>query len=131
MRKVITLLTLIFFQKAKVNQAKPEKGNNRMTYLQRRDQGFNNHYNGYAFELKNWNKERQQSILAINSAGSLSPIDIVAIRKDYVLLVTCKANGYLTPKERKDLDKLKAKLPAFCKLQLRYKIGHKLHKQWL
>jgi len=92
--------------------------------------GYQNHRNGYNFELKNKHLEQRLAILAITSAGSQSPIDIVPIRKDYVLLISCKANGYLDPKERRDLDKLKSQLPKFCRIQVRYKVGHKLYKQW-
>ena len=94
------------------------------------DRGFYNHQNGHAFELKNHRLEKRNSILSIHSDGSYGQIDIAAIRKDYLLLIVCKANGYLTPKERRDLDKLKARLPKFCKLQLRYRIGRKMRKIW-
>lgn len=97
---------------------------------ERSNRGFANHQNGHAFELKNHNIERRNSILSVHSDGSYGDIDVVAIRKDCVLLIVCKANGYLTPKERRDLDKLKLRLPKFCKIQLRYRAGRKLRKSW-
>ena len=102
-----------------------------MTYEERSDTGFNNHANGYAFELKNANIEKRLAILAITSAGSRSPIDIVSFRKQYVLLISCKANGYHTPQERRALMKLKNNLPSYCKIQLRYKVGRKIRREWL
>ena len=95
------------------------------------DRGYNNQQNGIAFERKNWNIEKQNSMLSIISSGSRSPIDVVAIRKDYLLLITCKENGYLNPSERKEIAKLKAKLPSFCRIQMRYKEKRKLRKMWL
>jgi hypothetical protein len=100
-------------------------------YFNRSNKGFENHKNGIAFERKNWNIEKQNSMLSILSSGSKSPIDIVAIRKDYVLLITCKENSYLTPKERKDIEKLKRNLPKFCRIQLRCKKNRKIKKMWL
>ena len=94
------------------------------------DRGYMNHANGHAFELKNHNTEKRNSILSVHSDGSYGKIDIVAIRKDHVLLIVCKANGYIEPRERVALDKLKAKMPKFCRIQLRYRIGRTMHKQW-
>lgn len=98
---------------------------------QNAERGYNNQRNGIAFERKNWNAEKKNSILAIMSSGSKSPIDVIAIRKNYILLITCKENSYLTPSERKAIEKLKAKIPAFCKVQLRYKEKRKIRKMWL
>jgi len=93
--------------------------------------GWQNQNNGIAFERKNWNIEKRNSFLSILSSGSRSPIDIVAIRKDYVLLITCKENAYLTPAERREIEKLKKGLPKLCRIQLRYKKNKKLKKMWL
>lgn len=93
--------------------------------------GWKNQNNGIAFERKNWNFEKRNSILSILSSGSRSPIDIVAIRKNYVLLITCKENAYLTPVERREIEKLKKVCPKFCRIQLRYKKNKKLKKMWL
>lgn len=95
------------------------------------DRGYNNQRNGIAFERKQWNIEKRNSMLSIISSGSRSPIDVVAIRKNYILLITCKENGYLNPSERKEIQKLKEKLPSFCKIQLRYKEKRKMRKVWL
>ena len=102
----------------------------RLIEEQNSERGWQNQQNGIAFERKQWNIELKLGMLAIISSGSRSPIDVVSIRKDYVLLITCKENGYLTPKERRDLDNLKKRLPTFCRIQMRYKIGKKLHKVW-
>ena len=95
------------------------------------DTGYTNQNNGIAFERKNWNTEKRNSILSILSSGSRSPIDIVAIRKDCVLLITCKENAYLTKVERREIEKLKEGLPKFCRIQLRYKKNKKTKKMWL
>ena len=103
----------------------------RKIYDSRSDSGWKNQKNGIAFERRNWNIEKQNSILSILSSGSKSPIDVVAIRKGYLLLITCKENAYLTPVERREIEELKARLPKFCKVQLRYKKNRKLKKMWL
>lgn len=95
------------------------------------ERGYKNQTNGIAFERKNWNIEKRNSMLSVLSSGSRSPIDIIAIRKSYVLLITCKENAYLNPNERKVIEKLKARLPSFCRIQLRYKKHKKLKKVWL
>ncbi len=92
------------------------------------NKGQRNQANGIKFERKQHNKEKRNSILAVLSSGSLGLVDIVSIRKTHVLLISCKKNGYVEPKERKAYDKLKSELPIFCKLQLRYKKGNKTFK---
>jgi hypothetical protein len=103
----------------------------RAIYDSRSDKGYENHKNGIAFERLNWNTEKRNSFLSILSSGSRSPIDIVAIRKSYVLLITCKENAYLTPAGRREIEKLKSQMPRFCRIQLRYKKNKKIKKIWL
>jgi len=97
-------------------------------FEQNGNKGQENQANGIAFERKQHNKEKRNSILSVLSSGSLGLVDIVSIRKTYVLLISCKKNGYVEPKERKAYDKLKSELPTFCRLQLRYKKGKKTIK---
>ncbi len=99
-------------------------------YEENAERGYQNKIRGNRYELKIHNMEKRNSILSIHSDGSYGKIDIAAIRKGYVLLIVCKENGYLSPSERKDLDKLKAKLPKFCRIQIRYKVGRKTVKRW-
>ncbi len=100
-------------------------------YKQNSDRGTNNQSSGMYFERKNHNKEKQLAVLAMLSAGSRGPIDVISIRKDHVLLITCKANGYIEPRERRSLEKLRAKLPSFCRLQMRYRVGRKTKKMYI
>lgn len=41
--------------------------------------------------------------LVIRSAGSKSPVDLVALKRGETVLVQCKVDGYLTPSERNEL----------------------------
>lgn len=134
------LILYIYFLKVSARKTKQkEESEAKMTALEKKlkekqsDKGFYNHQNGHAFELKNHNIERRNSILSIHSDGSYGKIDIATFRKDYVLLIVCKVNGYIEPKERRELDKLKEKFSTLnykCRIQLRYKIGRKMHKTW-
>jgi len=102
-----------------------------LIFKQNSGRGTNNQSTGMYFERKNHNKEKQLAVLAMLSAGSRGLIDIVSIRKTHVLLITCKANGYIEPRERRSLEKLRAKLPAFCRLQMRYRVGRKTKKIYI
>lgn len=106
----------------------PEAKLEREIFNENGNKGQRNQANGIAFERKQHGKEKRNSILAVLSSGSLGLVDIVSIRKTHVLLISCKKNGYVEPKERKAYDKLKSELPIFCKLQLRYKKGKKTFK---
>lgn len=100
-------------------------------YKQNSDRGLQNQSSGMYFERKNHNKEKQLSLLSVLSAGSRGLIDVISIRKTHVLLITCKANGYIEPRERRSLEKLRAKLPSFCRLQMRYRQGRKTKKMYI
>jgi hypothetical protein len=97
---------------------------------EQQQRGIDNRTSGHAFDRRILLAEKRNSILAVNSLGSLGLIDTVSIRKNYVLLITNKENGYLDPRERRRLDKLKVRLPKFCKIQLRYRRGRKIKKMW-
>ncbi len=72
------------------------------------EKGWENYSNGEKFELRCLYKLRKSNTLTLRSAGSRTPIDIISYRKSgNVWWVSCKRNGYLSPKEWRDLEKLK------------------------
>lgn len=102
-------------------------------YQENSERGYSNKTRGMNFELKVHRTERKNSILSIHSDGSYGRIDEISLRKDYVLLIVCKANGYIEPKERRELDKLKEDLSRCsykCRIQIRYRVGRKTRKMW-
>lgn len=104
---------------------------NELDYETHSDKGYENQANGIAFERKIWNIEKRNSILPpILSSGSRSPIDIVSFRKNYTLLITCKKNGYLDPRERRALDKVIADAPKFCRVQLCFQRKRKICRRY-
>ena len=94
-------------------------------------QGKENLRIGYAFEHKIFLKEQKNSIITIKSSGSRGLIDIISVKKNGTQHLTVKRNGYLTPKERKELQKLQKKLPKGNTIYVvseygksKFKIGH-------
>ena len=94
-------------------------------------QGKENLKIGYAFEHKIYLKEKNNSIISIKSSGSRGIIDIISVKKNGTHHITVKRNGYLTPKERKELNKLQKKLPKGHTIYVvseygksKFKIGH-------
>lgn len=78
---------------------------------------------GQSFEIKEHNKIKKNSIISARSSGSKGFADILAVLKKPVLLLTlCKTNGYLEPKERRQIDNILKTLPKNLvpKLELRY-----------
>jgi hypothetical protein len=79
---------------------------------------------GQAFEIKVHNKiKRSGATISARSSGSKGFADVISLSKDGILLLTlCKTNGYLEPKERKQInDMLKIiKKRYIPKFELRY-----------
>lgn len=51
----------------------------------------------------------EQGYLVIRSAGSHSPVDLVAMQKGLTVLIQCKLSGVLTKDDRAALKKVRAK----------------------
>ena len=65
---------------------------------------------GVAFERTIKKDLEARGYFVLRSAGSHSPVDLVALRWDRdVLLVQCKAHGVLSPADRAVLDELETK----------------------
>ena len=86
--------------------------------------GFKNQKTGENFEIKIHNKiKRSGALISARSSGSKGFADIISINKNGTLLLTlCKTNGYLEPKERKQINEILLTLPKVLKpkLELRY-----------
>lgn len=93
-----------------------------MTLYQKR--GKENQKKGETFEIKIHNKiKRSGALISARSSGSKGFADIISINKNGILLLTlCKTNGYLEPKERKQINEMLEILPKLLKpkLELRY-----------
>jgi len=72
--------------------------------------------NGAARERRIMKKLEQEGWFCIRSAGSHSPIDIIALKKGDFLyglvakFIQSKKSGYLTPQERREKEELEQKL---------------------
>jgi len=72
--------------------------------------------NGAARERRIMKKLEKEGWFCIRSAGSHSPIDIMAMRQNHLLgvleirFIQSKKTGYLTPQERKEKEGLEQKL---------------------
>jgi len=75
-----------------------------------------NYKNGAAREYRIMKKLEKEGWFCIRSAGSHSPIDIMAMRQNHLLgvleirFIQSKKTGYLTPQERKEKEGLEQKL---------------------
>lgn len=68
------------------------------------DQGRENRERGHRFEIRVMNQIKRDAKYVMHSAGSYGLFDLIALAWDgRVRLITCKANGYLSPSERKAL----------------------------
>lgn len=56
-----------------------------------------NYRRGADFERRTAARLRDAGYLVVRSAGSLTNVDLVALRADHTLLVQCKRNGALPP----------------------------------
>lgn len=79
---------------------------------------------GMNFEIRVHNKiKRSGALISARSSGSKGFADIISINKNGTLLLTlCKTNGYLEPKERKQINEMLLLLPKILKpkMELRY-----------
>src|SRR3990167_9662481 len=86
--------------------------------------GIKHQKTGENFEIKVHNKiKRSGALISARSSGSKGFADIISINKNGTLLLTlCKTNGYLEPKERKQINDILEILPKILKpkLELRY-----------
>lgn len=93
------------------------------------DKGFENQLAGTRFEFKILAKEKRNSIMAVRSAGSHSPADIISFKKNgEIWLISCKANGYFHPKELAVLEVLKYTMPDNVRIKLAYYTSKKKYK---
>lgn len=78
--------------------------------------------NGERFEIAVMNKIKPGALFCQRTAGSYGQADVMAVmRTGTTRLIQCKANGYLCPKERRQLAKLLAKLPPNVQLEVFYR----------
>ncbi len=85
------------------------------------ERGYSNRLKGEKFEYFILDKLRKNSHFTIRSAGSHSLADVISVRKNgHTWLVSCKRNGYHTPKELKELKKLQKALPDYYKVIVAY-----------
>lgn len=79
---------------------------------------------GQNFEIRIHNKiKRSGALISARSSGSKGFADIISINKNGTLLLTlCKTNGYLEPKERRQINEMLLLLPKVLKpkMELRY-----------
>jgi len=92
------------------------------TYEKNAERGYLNKRNGDAFEFKvmRGQKKPRNTLFSIRSAGSHGVIDIVTMKKDRVICIACKNNGYISPKERNDIAKFIDASPDFVQVELHY-----------
>jgi len=69
-----------------------------------------NYNNGARRERRIMKKLEKEGWFCIRSAGSHSPIDIIAIKSGQFRFIQSKKTGYLTPQERKEKEELEQKL---------------------
>jgi hypothetical protein len=96
-------------------------------YRMNSNRGFENKLNGNLFEMKVLAKEKKTALFAVRTAGSKSPFDVIAFRKDCIRLISCKINNYHTQEELKKLDKVMSKLPKNCICYIASKVGKDIH----
>ena len=87
------------------------------------EQGRLNRLAGENFEFRVLRsfKVRSDVLFAIRSAGSHSAVDIVIQYKNgKQLWITCKANGYIEPKERNEISNVCASKPDNVEVRLYY-----------
>ena len=73
--------------------------------------GSENFHSGIRFEYKIFSlyKKKRNTLMVVRTAASHSLVDIICWTKDAkVIMISCKKNGYQTPKEIEGLKKLKA-----------------------
>jgi Holliday junction resolvase len=106
----------------------------KMTPHQRR--GKENQKKGEDFERKVHNIiKRSGAVISARSSGSKGFADVISLSKDgNILLTLCKTNGYLEPKERKQINLMLKilKKQYVPKLELRYyKSKRKMGKMFI
>jgi Holliday junction resolvase len=69
-----------------------------------------NYNNGVRRERRIIKKLEKEGWFYIRSAGSHSPIDIIAIKSGQFRFIQSKKTGYLSPKERAEKEELEQKL---------------------
>lgn len=85
--------------------------------------GSENRKNGEAFEFRVLRKFKRRSdvLFAIRSAGSHSLIDIVVqFKNGKQYWINCKRNGYIEPKERREIERLKFYKNGFARMFMYY-----------
>jgi len=112
----------------KVSQSQARRGGLRVTQKQRI--GKENQANGHRFEILVWNKARNKDTLArVISSGSKGFGDVWVLKRNKLILRICKTNGYLEPKERREIEKFMREKPEWVQVELWYykskrKVGH-------
>jgi len=84
--------------------------------------GKRNQANGHKFEIRVWNivKRNPQNLCSCISSGSKGFIDVWSLEKKKLRACICKLNGYLDPKERKEINEILKLQPPFVQLEFWY-----------
>jgi Holliday junction resolvase-like predicted endonuclease len=82
----------------------------------------------FEYEVRNWLEEK--GWLVIRSAGSKSPIDLVAVRQNQTLLVQCKKGTKPPRAERKTLSLLEGKTGKNIQVLIAYKRKFARNIEW-
>jgi len=70
-----------------------------------------NYERGRRFEWRVRDLLRKRGFIVLRCAGS-KPVDLVALKKGRIVLVECKSDGYIPPKQMKKLEKIVKKAGA-------------------
>jgi len=92
--------------------------------------GKKNQRNGHKFEIKVWNKINHKMCLArCISSGSKGLFDVWSLQKNKLRVASCKMNGKLSKKEKRDLKNFMAEKPTYVQVEIWfYKSPKKIKK---
>jgi len=84
--------------------------------------GKRNQANGHKFEIRVWNilKRSPKCICACISSGSKGFVDVWGLETNKLRGCICKLNGYLDPKERREINAVLNTRPPFVQLEFWY-----------
>ena len=82
----------------------------------------------FEYEVRDWLEER--GWMVVRSAGSKTPIDLVAVRNNQTLLVQCKKGTKPPKKEREGLAILESRTGTNIQVVLAYKRKYARNIEW-
>jgi len=92
--------------------------------------GAENRLNGHAFEHRVMRKmkKRPRVLNVTHSAGSYGLVDIISIFPNKIVCTVCKRNGYMPPKERRELEHFIELSPDNIEVEFVYYISERKMK---